>query len=128
MLWDAIRRGVIDTIGTDHTAFPMEAKLDPTQTILDKRMGQNTIQDYPPMMFSQGVCKGRISLEQMVAVTSTNAAKIFGMYPRKCGDEDNRHERRHNRGEERHSIHQCVSVGLAMSLPFRLAAGDRPSG
>jgi len=74
---------VIDTIGTDHTAFSLEAKLDPTQTILDKRMGQNTIQDYPTMMFSEGVGKGRISLEQMVAVTSTNAAKIFGMYPRK---------------------------------------------
>jgi dihydropyrimidinase len=83
MLWDGIRRGVIDTIGTDHTAFSLEAKLDPTQTILDKRMGQNTIQDYPAMMFSEGVGKGRISLEEMVAVTSTNAAKIFGMYPRK---------------------------------------------
>ena len=35
------------------------------------------------MMFSEGVGKGRITLEQFVAVTSTNAAKIFGMYPRK---------------------------------------------
>lgn len=83
MLWEGIRKGTIDTIGTDHTAFSKEAKLDPTQTILDKRMGQNTLQDYPPMMFSEGVLKDRITLEQMVAVTSTNAAKIFGMYPRK---------------------------------------------
>lgn len=83
VLWDDIRRGVIDTIGTDHTAFSKEAKLDPTQTINDKRMGQNTLQDYPPMMMSEGVLKDRITLEQMVAVTSTNAAKIFGMYPRK---------------------------------------------
>ena len=35
------------------------------------------------MMFSDGVVKERITLEQFVAVTSTNAAKIFGMYPRK---------------------------------------------
>jgi dihydropyrimidinase len=83
MLWEGIRKGTIDTIGTDHTAFSKEAKLDPTQTILDKRMGQNTLQDYPPMMFSEGVMKDRITPEQMVAVTSTNAAKIFGMYPRK---------------------------------------------
>lgn len=83
MLWEGIRKGTIDTIGTDHTAFSKEAKLDPTQTILDKRMGQNTLQDYPPMMFSEGVMKDRITLEQFVAVTSTNAAKIFGMYPRK---------------------------------------------
>jgi dihydropyrimidinase len=83
MLWDGIRRGVIDTIGSDHTAFTKAAKLDPTQTIVDKRMGINNLQDYPPMMFSEGVGKGRITLEQFVAVTSTNAAKIFGMYPRK---------------------------------------------
>jgi dihydropyrimidinase len=83
VLWEDIRKGVIDTIGTDHTAFSKEAKLDTTQTILDKRMGQNTLQDYPPMMFSEGVMKDRITLEQMVAVTSTNAAKIFGMYTRK---------------------------------------------
>lgn len=83
MIWEAIRKGVVDTIGTDHTAFSKQAKLDPTQTILDKRMGQNTLQDYPPMMFSEGVLKERITPEQMVAVTSTNAAKIFGMYPRK---------------------------------------------
>jgi dihydropyrimidinase len=83
VIWDDIRRGVIHTIGTDHTAFSKETKLDPTQTILDKRMGQNTLQDYPPMMFSEGVMKDRITLEEMVAVTSTNAAKIFGMYPRK---------------------------------------------
>ena len=83
VIWDDIRRGVIHTIGTDHTAFSKETKLDPAQTILDKRMGQNTLQDYPPMMFSEGVMKDRITMEQMVGVTSTNAAKIFGLYPRK---------------------------------------------
>jgi dihydropyrimidinase len=46
-------------------------------------MGLNNIQDYRPMMFSEGVLKGRITLEQFVAVTSTNAAKLFGFYPRK---------------------------------------------
>ena len=35
------------------------------------------------MLFSEGVLKERITLEQFVAVTSTNAAKLFGMYPRK---------------------------------------------
>jgi dihydropyrimidinase len=79
MLWDGIRRGVIDTIGSAFKA----AKLDPMQTIIDKRIGINNLQDYPPMMFSEGVGKGRITLEQFVAVTSTNAAKIFDMYPRK---------------------------------------------
>jgi dihydropyrimidinase len=35
------------------------------------------------MLFSEGVKKGRITLEQFIAVTSANPAKIFGMYPRK---------------------------------------------
>ena len=35
------------------------------------------------MLFSEGVNKGRLSIERFVEVTSTNPAKIFGMYPRK---------------------------------------------
>jgi dihydropyrimidinase len=83
VIWDGIRKGVVNTIGTDHSGYTKAAKSDPTQTIFNKRMGINNLQDYRPMMFSEGVLKGRITLEQFVAVTSTNAAKIFGMYPRK---------------------------------------------
>jgi dihydropyrimidinase len=83
MLWEGIARGTVHTIGTDHTGFTKASKLDPTQTLANKRMGLNNIQDYRPMMFSDGVLKGRITLEQFVAVTSTNAAKLFGFYPRK---------------------------------------------
>lgn len=82
-IWEGIRKGVVNTIGSDHTGYTKEDKLDPTQTISKKRMGINNVQDYPAMMFSEGVGKGRITLEQFVGVTSTNAAKIFGMYPRK---------------------------------------------
>ena len=83
MLWEGIAKGTIHTIGTDHTGYSKEAKLDPTQTIVDRRMGLSNLQEYLPMMFSEGVLKERITLEQFVAVTSTNAAKLFGMYPRK---------------------------------------------
>ncbi len=83
MLWEGIRKGSIHTIGTDHTGYSRQAKLDPTQTIVDKRMGFSNLQEYLPMLFSEGVLKERITLEQFVAVTATNAAKLFGMYPRK---------------------------------------------
>ncbi len=83
MLWVGIANGTIHTIGTDHTGYAKPAKLDPTQTIVDKRMGLSNLQEYLPMMFSEGVLGERITLEQFVAVTSTNAAKLFGMYPRK---------------------------------------------
>ena len=36
-----------------------------------------------PLMFSEGVMKGRISINQFVALSSTNAARIYGMLPRK---------------------------------------------
>jgi dihydropyrimidinase len=83
MIWDGIRRGVIHTIGTDHTGFTKESKVDPTQSLLDRRMGIPNLQEYPPMMFSAGVLEERITPEQFVAVTATNAAKILGLYPRK---------------------------------------------
>ena len=83
MLWAGIANGTIHTIGTDHTGYAKPAKLDPTQTIVDKRMGLSNLQEYLPMMFSEGVLGERITLEQFVAVTSTNASRLFGMYPRK---------------------------------------------
>ncbi len=83
MLWDGIRRGVIHTIGTDHSGYTRAAKSDPTQNVGKRRQGFPNLQEYPPMLFSDGVVKDRITLEQFVAVTSTNAAKIFGLYPRK---------------------------------------------
>jgi len=83
MIWDAIRRGVLHTVGTDHSGFPKSTKLVPSNTVVNRRMGIPNLQEYPAMMFSDGVVKERITLEQFVAVTSTNAAKIFGMYPRK---------------------------------------------
>jgi dihydropyrimidinase len=83
MLWEGIAKGTVHTIGTDHSGYSKAAKLDPTQTLANKRMGLANLQEYLPMMFTDGVVKGRITLEQFVAVTSTNAAKLFGFYPRK---------------------------------------------
>jgi dihydropyrimidinase len=83
VLWQGIAKGTVHTIGTDHTGYSKTAKLDPTQTMVNKRMGLSNLQEYLPMLFSEGVVKGRITLERFVGVTSTNAAKLFGMYPRK---------------------------------------------
>jgi dihydropyrimidinase len=82
-LWEGIAKGTVHTIGTDHSGYSKASKLDPTQTLANKRMGLANLQEYLPMIFSDGVVKERITLEQFVAVTSTNAAKLFGLYPRK---------------------------------------------
>jgi dihydropyrimidinase len=97
-LWEGLRNGVIQTIGTDHCPFfydGREAILyegKPVR-IAGKELGADDftkipnglpgIQDRLPVLWTMGVNNGRITANQFVALTSTNAAKIFGLYPRK---------------------------------------------
>ena len=82
-LWTGIASGSVHVLGTDHVAYLREEKMDPSQTISRHRAGLNNLQVVRPMLYSEGVVQGRISEERFVAVTSTNAAKLFGLYPRK---------------------------------------------
>ena len=82
-LWAGIASGSVHVLGTDHVAYLREEKMDPSQTISRHRAGLNNLQVVRPMLWSEGVAQGRISEERFVAVTSTNAAKLFGLYPRK---------------------------------------------
>lgn len=82
-LWNGLRFGDVDTLATDHAPWMLADKLDPAQTAMELRQGVADLETCLPMLFSEGVRKGRISLEQFVAVTSTNPAKLFGLYPRK---------------------------------------------
>ena len=82
-LWAGIASGSVHVLGTDHVAYLREEKLDPAQTISRHRAGLNNLQVVRPMLWSEGVVQGRISEERFVAATSTNAAKLFGLYPRK---------------------------------------------
>ncbi|MYE92608.1 MAG: amidohydrolase family protein [Gemmatimonadetes bacterium] len=82
-LWAGIADGSVDVLATDHVAHLREDKMDPSQTITRHRAGLSNLQVVRPMLYSEGVVQGRISEERFVAVTSTNAAKLFGLYPRK---------------------------------------------
>ncbi len=82
-LWEGIARGSIHVIGSDHVAYTREEKLDPSQTVVRHRAGMSNLQEMLPMIFSEGVRTGRITLERFVEVTATNPAKLFGLYPRK---------------------------------------------
>ena len=87
-LWAAIRAGTLDVISSDHCGYSFGG-------IRGKWMnGQNA--DFTripngipglaarlPLIFSEGVAKGRISLNDFVRLTATNPAKRFGLYPRK---------------------------------------------
>ncbi|NUM36512.1 MAG: amidohydrolase family protein [Candidatus Brocadiae bacterium] len=82
-LWDALKKGHIDTLGSDHAPWKEEQKMNPDLNIRDLRPGVSDLQTMLPVFYSEGVLKNRISLEQFVALTSTNAAKIFGFFPQK---------------------------------------------
>lgn len=82
-LWEGLANGTIHVVGTDHVAYRREQKLDPEQTVVRHRAGLNNLQVIRSMLYSEGVRAGRISVERFVAVTSTNPAKLFGLYPRK---------------------------------------------
>lgn len=82
-LWTGIRNGVVHTVCTDHAPWSLAAKLDPGHTISNIRAGVADLQTILPMLYSGGVKSGRITLGRFVQVTSTNAAKLFGLFPRK---------------------------------------------
>ncbi len=82
-LWAGIQQGVVNTVCTDHAPWSLAAKLDPTLSITRLRPGAENLQTMLPMLYSEGVRTGRISLRRFVEVTATNAARLFGLYPRK---------------------------------------------
>ena len=81
-VWSAISDNQIDTIGTDHVANQLKLKLG-GHDVWDALAGFPGLGTLLPILLSEGVNKNRISLEKLIQLTSTNAAKIFGMYPTK---------------------------------------------
>jgi len=82
-LWNGLWGGDIQTFCTDHAPWKLEEKLDPSLSIGDLRPGVADLETLLPMLFSEGVNTGRISLHRFVEVTSTNAARLFGLFPQK---------------------------------------------
>jgi len=82
-LWQGITDGSIDTLGTDHAPWTREQKMDPALNISRLRPGVADLQTMMPVFYSEGVVKRNIPLGRFVALTSTNAAMLFGLYPQK---------------------------------------------
>lgn len=82
-LWEGLRNGEIQTYATDHTTWLAAQKMDPALSFADVPGGVANVQTSIGMLYAEGVGKGRISLGQFVAVSSTNPAKLFGLWPRK---------------------------------------------
>jgi dihydropyrimidinase len=84
VLWNAVRTDILSVVSTDHCAFLWNGQ---------KTMGRDDFSKIPnggpglenrlQMIHEFGVRAGRISLNRMVELLSTNPAKLFGLYPRK---------------------------------------------
>lgn len=82
-LWAGINQGLVQVVATDHCPFMWQQKLMGKDDFSKIPNGHPAIENRIELLFSEGVNKGRISLNKFVEVSSTNAAKIFGMFPRK---------------------------------------------
>jgi dihydropyrimidinase len=88
-LWDAIRAGTLEVISSDHSGHSFGK-----DGIGKRRNGTDVpftripngvpgLAARLPIVFSEGVSKGRIDVQTFVRLTATNPAKLFGLYPRK---------------------------------------------
>ncbi len=82
-LWSGLNQGLVQVVGTDHCPFTWKQKQMGKKDFSKIPNGHPAIEHRMELLFSEGVRKGRISLNKFVELSSTNAAKIFGMHPRK---------------------------------------------
>jgi dihydropyrimidinase len=84
VLWDAIRSGVVSTIGTDHAPFDFGGQKEMGRDDFTRiPNGIPSVEDRVNLIYSYGVAAGKIDLNTFVNSASTQAAKLFGLYPKK---------------------------------------------
>lgn len=86
-VWQGISNGTFQVFSSDHAPYRFDetGKLagGPAASFKDIANGVPGIELRLPLLFSEGVGKGRIDLNRFVALASTNAARLYGLYPRK---------------------------------------------
>jgi len=82
-LWSALLRGSIEMLVSDHAPCPQEKKEAGREDIRDAWSGVDGTQMILRVLLSEGINRGRLSFSRLIQVTSSNPAKIFGLYPRK---------------------------------------------
>jgi dihydropyrimidinase len=87
-IWRGLETGVFDVFSSDHAPYRYddpEGKMKHGRNAPFKKVANGVpgLEVRTALLFSEGVGKGRIDLPKFVAVTATNAAKLYGLYPRK---------------------------------------------
>ncbi len=82
-LWDAISKGIVKTVGTDHCPFNLSQKATGLTDFRKIPNGAGGVEHRLELLYTYGVLENRITLNQMVDLFATQPAKIFGLYPSK---------------------------------------------
>ena len=82
-LWAGLQSGSLSVVATDHCAFTTEQKRVGLGNFAKIPNGTGGLEDRMPMLWTHGVATGRLTMNEFVAVTSTNIAKILNCYPKK---------------------------------------------
>ncbi len=83
-LWRGLRHGAVDVVATDHCSFSFEQKLARGRDDVFRCPGGIPgVETRLPLLFSEGVLKGRIGLPRFVDLVATAPARIMGLWPRK---------------------------------------------
>lgn len=82
-LWSGLQAGSLQVVATDHCAFTTKQKRNGIGDFTKIPNGTGGLEDRMPMLWTAGVNSGRLTMNEFVAVTSTNIAKILNAYPRK---------------------------------------------
>jgi dihydropyrimidinase len=84
VLWNALASGLVSTVATDHAPFDFQSQKPMGRDDFTKiPNGIPSLEDRINLLYTHGVKSGRLDLQTFVAVASTNAAKLFGLFPRK---------------------------------------------
>lgn len=78
-LWEGIKNGLIDTMGSDHVAYYQSSKQD----IVSSPFGAPGVETLLNLVLGEGVLKKKITINRLVQILSTTPAQIFGLYPKK---------------------------------------------
>lgn len=82
-LWKALKEDVLQVVSTDHCPFFMKQKEMGKESFVKIPNGAPGVELRMALLYTYGVCAGKFDMNRYVQLTSTNAAKIFGIYPKK---------------------------------------------
>jgi dihydropyrimidinase len=84
VLWNGLRQSLVNTVGTDHAPFDFGTQKPMGRDDFTKiPNGIPALEDRVNLLYTYGVRTGRLDLHTFVNVASTNAAKIFNLFPKK---------------------------------------------